>query len=426
MAHRPTWPMVRGPAWSRLGMTFQLLMLFRGLLLAMALVLMPASRLDPGFALAVAALAAETALAAAAWRTVLPWLRRRPVLCCLDGLPAYWVLAEGGVYGEFFPLTVMTSGIAGVLYPWRRALPVCAVQVVLCLLAMASEPAHGTGTLLGLPAFYPLTACAGAMLRRLLAQYAAAEEERRRIETAVAAAAERTRLAREMHDSLAKTLQGMVMSAAALPVWIRKSPDRAERDARHLVSALETATREARGLIADLREEAYGLPLPLAVRRVAVEWSRSSRVAARTDLAEAAGAMDAPTVVRHEVVAVLKEALTNVERHACADRVEVRLRCAAGRLELTVRDDGAGFAPPPDGAVHLLAREGHYGLVGMAERARRVGGALTVDSAPGEGTTVTMTLPWPYGSADPDAWTSWTAADDLAVAAGPSPVRERQ
>ncbi|GLZ10333.1 hypothetical protein Acsp04_05680 [Actinomadura sp. NBRC 104425] len=418
--------MVRGTAWSRLGVTFQLLMLFRGLLLAMALVLMPASRLDPGLALAVAALAAETAIAAAAWRIVLPWLRRRPVLCCLDGLPAYWVLAEGGVNGAFFPLTVMTSGIAGVLYPWRRALPVCAVQIVLCLLATASEPAHGTGALLGLPVFYPVTACAGAMLRRLYAQYAAAEEERRRIETAVAAAAERSRLAREMHDSLAKTLQGMVMSAAALPVWIRKSPDRAERDARHLVSALETATREARGLIADLREEAYGLPLPLAVRRVVVDWSRSSRVAARTDLAKAAGAMDAPAVVRYEVVSVLKEALTNVERHARADSVEVRLRCAAGRLELTVRDDGQGFAPPPGGAVHMLAREGHYGLVGMSERARWIGGALTVNSAPGEGTTVTMTLPWPYASADPDTWTYRTAADDLALAAGASPVRERR
>jgi len=416
--------MARRTAWSPLGVTFQLLLLFRGLLLAMALVLMPAARLDLGLASAVAALTAETALAAAAWRTVLPRLRRSPLLCCLDGLLVYAVLAQGGVYGEFFLLTVITSGVAGVLYPWRRAVPVCLAQIALCCLAMAAEPAPGADALVGLPAFYPLTACAGALLRRVLDQWAQAEEERRRIETAVAAAAERTRLAREMHDSLAKTLQGMVLSASALPVWIRTSPDRAERDARHLVSALETATREARGLIADLREEAYGLPLPLAVRQVVAAWSRDSRIAAYADLADAAGAMDAPSIVRYEVVSVLKEALANVERHAGADAVRVRLRCGAGRLELTVRDDGKGFAPPPDGALHLLAREGHYGLVGMAERARRVGGLLTVDSAPGEGTTVTMELPW--SGAPADARTFWDAAEPALPAAGGPPAGERR
>jgi signal transduction histidine kinase len=92
-----------------------------------------------------------------------------------------------------------------------------------------------------------------------------------------------------------------------------------------------------------------------------------------------------PRRAQHEVLAVLGEALANVERHADAANVNVRLARAAGDVVLTVRDDGRGFrtAPPAD-----HARRGRYGLVGVYERAERAGGTALVRSEPGEGTTL--------------------------------------
>ncbi|MEU8120978.1 ATP-binding protein [Spirillospora sp. NPDC049024] len=400
-------------ATTRVAVTFRLLLLLRCLLLAMAVVLQDSygpesgGGLNRGLAAAIALLGVESALALVVWRPVLRLVRRMPLLCCLDALLVFGVLVKGGVFGPFFLFTVMTAALAGVLYAWGPVLLVCTAQVALCFAAMGSAtPAdrHDPGLLIALPVFYPLAACAGVVLRILFDQYAEAEEARRRAEAAVAAADERTRLAREMHDSLAKTLQGITLSAAALPGWIRTSPDRAERGARDILSALRVAAHEARGLIADLREEAYGLPLPDAVRQVAEEWSRIAGVP--VDVVADGTHDDVPMAVRYEIVSVLKEALTNVERHARAGRVEVRLEGSPDGLELSVRDDGAGFAPPQGGRFDLLAREGHYGVVGMTERARRAGGRLGVRSAPGCGTTVTLTVPrasWPAEDAPESA-----------------------
>ncbi|WP_131742769.1 sensor histidine kinase [Actinomadura roseirufa] len=380
---------------TRLAVTFRLLLLLRGLLLAMAVVLLSTKGPDPGLGIPLAVFALETALACAAWRSVLPVVQRMPLLCCADALMVFAVLAEGGVFGPFFLFSVMTAAIAGVLYRWGPVLLVCVAQICLCYVAMTTGTPverHAPGLLVALPVFYPLAACAGVMLRALFDQYAESEEARRSAETAAATAEERTRLAREMHDSLAKTLQGITMSVATLPIWIRKCPERAEQDARDILSALEVAAREARGLIADLRDEAYVMALPTAVRRVAAEWGRNRGVNVHVEVS-GRFAMDVPVAVRYELVSVLKEALTNVERHADAGRVEIRLIWSVHAVMLTVRDDGAGFVPPVRGRFDLLARDGHYGLVGMAERARRVGGRLALRSAPGGGTTLTITVP---------------------------------
>ncbi|MGK5557289.1 sensor histidine kinase [Actinomadura kijaniata] len=394
-------PAGAGPASARLAVTFRLVLVLRALLMAMALVLTPAAEWTPNLLAAVAAVATVTVLAEVRWRTVLGWLLRHPVLACLDAVLAGAVLAMGGVFGPFFLFTVMTSALAGVLFSWGPVLLVSGAQVALCYAAMAVGPGlpdpGAPGVLIGLPAFYPLTACAGVALRALFDQYAEVEESRRHVETMLAAAEERARLAREMHDSLAKTLHGIGMSAAVLPVWIRRDPDRAERTARDIVAALGVATREARGLIAELRDDAHVMPLATAVRRVVAEWQCEDGVPARVTVSDGSpdrpGAGPLPRTVRYEIVSVLKEALANVRRHAAASAVEVRLSWRDDAVELAVRDDGRGFAMPAGERLDPLARAGHYGLVGMAERARRVGGRLAVWSAPGRGTLVTMTVP---------------------------------
>jgi two-component system nitrate/nitrite sensor histidine kinase NarX len=84
---------------------------------------------------------------------------------------------------------------------------------------------------------------------------------------------------------------------------------------------------------------------------------------------------------------VLSEALTNVERHAGAAHAVIEARALEGRLELMVTDDGPGFATAPG------ASEGHFGLLLMRERAEAVGAELVVDSTPGHGTRVALSLP---------------------------------
>ena len=89
------------------------------------------------------------------------------------------------------------------------------------------------------------------------------------------------------------------------------------------------------------------------------------------------------------VVRVLTEALTNAERHAAAHRIAVRLRLEDDLLNLEIADDGAGFAVDAAGGPG----EGHFGLTLMRERARSVGGSLTVQSAVGEGARVNLRVP---------------------------------
>jgi signal transduction histidine kinase len=98
---------------------------------------------------------------------------------------------------------------------------------------------------------------------------------------------------------------------------------------------------------------------------------------------------ECPRPVQTDVFRIAQEALHNALRHAGGEaRIDVVLRCEAGRLELSVSDDGAGFEPAATGA-----RSHRLGLTTMAERARAAGGTLTVTSAPGAGTSVRLQVP---------------------------------
>jgi signal transduction histidine kinase len=356
------------------------------------------------------------------WHLVGPALMRHPLLLGADACFAVVVLALTGVTSPFFYFTVGTAMLAGVLYGGRGA----AVFSVLLVLGYWAVVALETGaldapasasfqTVVGLPALYPITAVAGASLRALLERQDAAAAALRQAAETAAAAEERERLAREMHDSVTKTLYGIGLSAAALPAWLERDPAVGVEQARALARAAETASREARALIASLRAGEVEEPLADAVREVASGWCRRARVGLRLDLA---GAADADPAARYELVCVLREALANVERHAAASLVAVRLRALPGGVELQVADDGRGFVPRAD--PEGLEAAGHYGVVGMRERLRRAGGALALRSRPGRGTTVTATVraAAPPGAAGRPTTTTTTAAATAAAAGG--------
>ncbi|WP_131741437.1 sensor histidine kinase [Actinomadura roseirufa] len=379
----------------RINAAFRLLMQVRLLMAGVTLFVLAVRGLSWSTFVMVLCVALLSWLVARHVEEIVPRLLDHPLLVALDLCVCFAVLAVCGPSGPFFLSTVATAAAAGLLYRWQGMLIVSVVQIAGYFVTLAFAATRGdAGTfqeLAGQPAYYPLVGFAGVALRRLFEDHAGLEEARLGAEVAAAAAEERARLAREMHDSLAKTLRGMALAAAALPAWIAGAPERAEREAVRLAASIETASLEARGLLTDLRDTTITEALPTAVRAAARGWAERLDVTAHIEVSDDA---DLPLRHRYEVLAILGEALANVERHARARTVWVRLARTGGEVVLTVRDDGRGFATVP---LEALARDGHYGLVGLHERAERAGGALLISSEPGAGTTLVVRV------ADPSA-----------------------
>lgn len=218
--------------------------------------------------------------------------------------------------------------------------------------------------------------------------------ERSRLEAAGAravAAEERNRLAREIHDTIAQALAALTMQ-----LEVADSLAAARGDAR-LVEALTRALAlarstldEARRSVLDLRAAPLeGRSLPEALEELAAEARDASGRAleVRVDVHGFDGeARSLPRAVEAGLYRIAQQALANAARHASASRVVVHVAREPARVHLRIEDDGTGFDPaavPPD----------RFGLVGMNERARLLGGTLTVESSPGSGTAIDAVLP---------------------------------
>ena len=355
---------------------------FRLIVLLLSLLTLAVGEPVPGLTLAILVALFASFIPLMGWRRLAPWLMRHPLVLFADVVLTLGILLFTGVDGPFLYYTLGTAFLAGVLYGWVGGVvfPVTLVlgyMYVLSLRAPLGDEVSGFQALVGVPSLYLMAGLGAAAIRGVLVRMA-------RAETALAHAAERARLAREMHDSLAKTLHGVALSAAALPSWVRRDPQRAERDARQVAAAAKLAAGQARELIADLRSDQLDAPLGETVRRYVEGWSARSGIQVSLDLGEVNGVGPG---TRYELFCILKEALRNVERHAVgAGAVAVGLRGSDGVVALSVADDGPGFSRPVD--LDGLAADGHYGLVGMAERAQRAGGRFSVRSRSPHGVEV--------------------------------------
>jgi ligand-binding sensor domain-containing protein/signal transduction histidine kinase len=199
--------------------------------------------------------------------------------------------------------------------------------------------------------------------------------------------AERARVARELHDSL---LQGMSAVALELRNVRAELPPSAATPSRRLQraeDALSASLEETRRFVWNLREQPDGAgALGLALTRLADRVAEERGVPCRASV-------EGPAFhLSHDLSGglfrVAQEALVNAAKHAGARTIELRLCYQTGAVRLTVSDDGKGF--DPDQAPGASA--GRFGLLGMRERAQRLGAALVVDSAPGRGTRIDMTV----------------------------------
>lgn len=197
---------------------------------------------------------------------------------------------------------------------------------------------------------------------------------------------ERTRLARDIHDTLLQTVQGSKMVADdAL-----KRPDDAARMRRAMEQVstwLGQASKEGRATVNLLRAATTEQnDLADAFRRAMEDCRRQGSLQA--SLSVTGAARDLHPVARDEIYRIGYEAIRNACMHSGGSRLEVEVRYAR---DLTVRiaDDGVGMEP----AVADAGKDGHFGLPGMRERVARIGAKLTVVSAPGSGTDIVVVVP---------------------------------
>jgi signal transduction histidine kinase len=209
-----------------------------------------------------------------------------------------------------------------------------------------------------------------------------------------AATEERTRIAREMHDTLAQGLAGIVMQLGAARAKLGAAGAAAGAQLDRVEGLARESLAVARRSITVLRPHAPEVGEGLAAALGTAAMAARAECPAVVALGVTGAARRAPPEVEFELLRVAQAALANAAQHAHAARIAVTLDFGAGdapALRIAVSDDGRGFDP-------AASRPGRFGLVGMLERAARVGAALTLVTAPGEGTEVVVV--WPGGSGD--------------------------
>jgi signal transduction histidine kinase len=196
---------------------------------------------------------------------------------------------------------------------------------------------------------------------------------------------ERSRIARELHDTLIQGLSGITMEMQALAGKLRSPEERATLE--DIVRDAGMCLRETRRSVAGLRNaQGPDSGLGSAVAQAAKHITEAKNVKLKLKLEPVPN--DLSPEVQYNLLRIASEAVNNCVKHSGAKTIEVTLRATPESLQLAVKDDGSGFS-----RENGNARPGHYGLIGMKERAAQIGAELSLTSEPGRGTTVSVNLP---------------------------------
>jgi ligand-binding sensor domain-containing protein/signal transduction histidine kinase len=199
---------------------------------------------------------------------------------------------------------------------------------------------------------------------------------------------ERNRIARELHDNLAQEILGVSVQLEIVARLLNTSTEAARTHLDRARALVRSSIAEARRYVWDLRSQSLEeRDLPTALAEMTRRLTAESGV--QTQFRVGGTFRPLPPQVENNLLRIGQEAVNNAVRHAQARTITVRLDFDARNVRLSVRDDGRGFDPP----AASNGSNGHFGLVSMRERAEEMGGSVRVNSRPGEGSEVLVSVP---------------------------------
>ena len=196
---------------------------------------------------------------------------------------------------------------------------------------------------------------------------------------------ERSNLAVELHDAISQYLTGIALELRTVDAFAEEMPADAHRHLSVASRTLASCRDELRNCLWDLRHNTLEInDLAEAIRTTVAPHVGAARLVVRTDVARKA----LPENVAHAVLQIVRELAANAVRHGKATEIRIAGALDGNVLRISVRDNGRGFSP--DAAPGM--EEGHFGLLGVRERAEKFKGSLDIESAPGKGTRITASL----------------------------------
>ncbi|MGW3727406.1 sensor histidine kinase [Streptomyces sp. NPDC000851] len=337
------------------------------------------------------------------WERFGPLLLRHPSLLAVDTLLGSLPLISAGPDTTLAYVSVCTPLLAGLVYSWRGAAVFASLQSLILVLVHATltdTPNAGPAETLLLPGLCVIAGAVGSTLRNLMLRFGEATHAlttvQARLAVTEAVAAERARLARELHDSVAKTLHGVALAADGLAGSADKMDPRLVKQQAELVArSARRAAAESRELLTDLRRESdpdHGTDVLVELAARTRDFSTRTGVPAAYRPTGEHAVPPVPPAVARQLLTIASEAMENAHRHAAPTRVDVTAGVHGDLLRITVYDDGRGL--PPGTTLEQLRRAGHFGLVGMVERAASVGARIRIGRGTHpRGTEVRLDLP---------------------------------
>jgi signal transduction histidine kinase len=200
--------------------------------------------------------------------------------------------------------------------------------------------------------------------------------------------AERTRLARDLHDTLEQALTGIALQLDTTAKLLPRTPTEAVRHLELAREFMHQSQVELRRSIWDLRSrELDQFDVAKALHHTSQQIAEGTQLHVEMETEGTPASL--PEIVEENLLRIGQEALTNIVKHSGATLATLRLTFGADSVTLTVKDNGKGLVPEKLAAMSNT----HFGLLGMSERAKRLGGRFSIAAMPGEGTTITVSLP---------------------------------
>lgn len=246
-------------------------------------------------------------------------------------------------------------------------------------------PERIRNAVMGLIAIAAAAGLWGLLLRRKVREQTAVISERIELERI---SEERARIARELHDTLEQELVGITMQLDTAVARLESSPDRARQSLDRARAMIRHSQSEARQSVWDLRAANLSSTcLEHALRELLLplQASEGPVIEVATGIEDS---LPFDGVAKNHILRIAQESVTNALKHARATKIRVHLKTDTESLNLLITDNGAGFDPAAN-----EDRNGHFGLIGMRERAGKLNAQIALDSEPGSGATISLKVP---------------------------------